>query len=93
MMPDHIPKLTLVYSDKDFVTAVVDSNGVLATDAVSFNLQSDQQTFVDVCSYVSVDAITVSAVCAESMVDLTSTVRVQENFISVSFLTLNAPVS
>ena len=83
----------IIFSDKDFVTAVVASNEVLATDVVSRNLQSDQQTFVDTCSYVTVDAVTVSAVCAESIADPTNTEGVNENFISVSFLTLNAPVS
>jgi hypothetical protein len=70
---------------------VVASNDVLATDVVSRNLQSDQQTFYDVCSYVTVDTSIVSAVCAESIVDLASTASVEENFIPVSFLTVNNP--
>jgi hypothetical protein len=101
LMSYHTPKLiyfiriVLVFSDKDFVTAVLDSNGVLATDAVSRKLQSDQQTFADVCSYLTVDGAIVSAVCAESMMDSTNSVRVppEEAIIPVSFLTLNAPVS
>jgi hypothetical protein len=85
--------IIFVFSDKDFVTAVVSSNGVLATDAVSHILQPDLQTFVDVCSYATVDDGTISAVCAESSVDPTGTGRVDEEINPVSLLTLNAVVS
>jgi hypothetical protein len=77
--------------DKGFVTAVLSSNGVQATDVVALNLQPDQKTTFDVCSYVTVGASVVSAVCAESRVDPQSTVPVQNDFIFVSLLTVNGP--
>ena len=88
----YMPYLTMLESpDKGFVTAVLASNGVQATDVVTFNLQPDQQTYYDRCSYVTVGASVVSAVCAESRVDLHSTAPVQNHFIFVSLLTVNGP--
>ena len=85
----YIPHLAI--SDKGFVTAVLASNGVQATNVVALNLQSDQQTYYDLCSYVTVGTSVVSAVCAESQVNLQGTAEVQDHFVSVSLLTVNGP--